>query len=154
MNNRKTQIALGLVTTVLAIVSIFVLFTTAFGASDSIGYPSSFGNCFKAMFGTSAIKPVPMLIVAFILQIVAAVFALIGSLFPGKLGGIILGIAAVLLVAAGVFWIMAPTLFLNANTVNPLVEKVTHGTGTILAMVFTFLPGLIGLYGAYRTFKA
>ena len=75
MNNRRTQIALGLLTAALAIVSIFVLFATAFGASDSVGYPSSYGSCFKVMFGTSAIENVPLLIVAFSLQIAAAAFA-------------------------------------------------------------------------------
>ena len=155
MNNRKAQIALGLITAALAIVSIFVLFATAFGASDAVGYPSSYGSCFKVMFGTSAVNAVPMLIVAFVLQCVAAVIAIIGAIFPGKLGGMVLGFAAVLLVVAGIFWAMAPTLFLgqNKDLVTP-VEVVTHGTGTIMAMVFTFLPGLLGLYSAYRAFKA
>ncbi len=155
MNNRRTQIALGLVTAALAIVSIFVLFATAFGASDSVGYPSSYGSCFKVMFGTSRINAVPLLIVAFSLQCAGVLFAIVGAIFPGRLGGIVLGFASVLLVAAGVIWIFAPSLFLgqNADLVTP-VENVVHGTGTILAMVFTFVPGLLGLYSAYRTFKA
>ena len=155
MNNRRTQIALGLLVAALAIVSIFVLFATAFGASDSVGYPSSFGNCFKVMFGTSAVENVPLLIVAFILQIVAAAFAILGAIFPSKIGGGILGFASILLIGAGVLWALAPTLFLSRNPpAQNVVENVVHGTGTILAMVFTFLPGVLGLYAAYRTFKA
>ena len=154
MNNRKVNMILGLVATVVAIVSVLVLFATAFGASDVASHPSTLGSCFNVMFGNQGFNAVPMLIVAFVLQLVAAFFMLIGAILPGKLGMFGLGLAGVCLAVAGVFWLMAPNFFKGANTVSADVEAVVNGTGTILAAVFSFLGALLGLYGAYRTFKA
>ena len=85
MNNRKVNIVLGLLVTVLAIVSVFILFATAFGKSDYSDHPSTLGSCFNVMFGNQGFEPVPGLIVAFVLQCVAILFALFGTILPGKI---------------------------------------------------------------------
>ena len=154
MNNRKVNIALGLIVAVLSIVSIFVLFATAFGSSDYSGHPSTLGSCFNIMFGNQGFDPVPGLIVAFVLQCVAAVFALVGAILPGRLGGINLGVAAICAAVAGVLWLMAPNMFSSVNPITETAESVAHGTGTILTAVLCLLSGLLGLYGGYRSFKA
>ena len=43
----------------------------------------------------------------------------------------------------------------NAGTINPdmLDTPITLGTGLICAMVFSFAPAVLALYGAYSTFK-
>ena len=154
MNNRKVNIILGLMATVVAIVSVFVLFATAFGASDVASHPSTLGSCYDVMFGKQGLNAVPMLIVAWSLQLAAILFMLIGAILPGKLGTFGLGLGAVLLVVAGIFWLSAPGFFAGVNSISADVEKVVNGTGTILGAVFSFLGALLGAYGAYRAFKA
>lgn len=154
MNNRKLNIALGLLSSVLAIVSILVLFATAFGDTGDSGasFPSSMGSGFDVMFGSQGYSAVPLLIVAFVLQCVAAVVALIGGILPGKLGLFGFGITALLLVIAGIFWLCGPSSFQAINNVR--AEKITNGTGTILAGVFCFVGALLSAYGGYRNAKA
>lgn len=153
MNNRKVSIIVGLIATVMAIVSIFVLFATAFGASDAMNHPSTLGSCFDVMFGRNEFSAVPLLIAAFVLQIVGATFMLIGSFLPGKIGTVGLGLAAILMLIPGIFWLMAPGAFTGINTIRPEAESVVAGVGTILSAVFSFLAAALGLYGAYRCFK-
>lgn len=154
MNNRKVNIILGLIASVAAIVSVLVLFATAFGASDIVSHPSTLGSCFNVMFGSQNFNAVPMLIVAFSLQVAAIFFMLLGAILPGKLGVGGLGLAAILLVVAGILWLNAPNFFAGVNTVSADVEKVVNGTGTILAAVFSFFAAVLGAYGAYRLVKA
>lgn len=154
MNNRKVNIVLGLVATVAAIVSILVLFATAFGTSDSAGHASTLGSGFQVMFGQSGFDAVPLLIVAFVLQCVGAFFALVGAILPGKLGAIGLGVTAICLVAAGIMWFLSPSLFSGINKLSAEAESVVLGTGAILGATFSLLAAVISLYGAYRSFKA
>ena len=154
MNNRKVNIVLGALVSVLAIVSILVLFATAFGASDYSGNPSTLGSCFDVMFGKQSFNGIPLLVTAFVLQIVAAVFALFGAILPGKLGSFGFGVTTICLLAAGIMWFLSPSLFLGANTLNPEAETVVLGTGSILGAIFSLVGGVLGLYGAYRSFKA
>ena len=156
MDNRKVNIILGLIAALSAVISVFILFATAFGPSDAASNPSTLGSCFDVAFGTSqtGLNAVPALIVAFVLQLVAVVFGLIGALLPSKAGGIALAIGALSIAVAGVFWIISPGLFRSANpSITPASENVVLGTGTILAAVFCFLSTLLGLYGASRAFK-
>ncbi|MBE6127516.1 MAG: hypothetical protein E7182_06040 [Erysipelotrichaceae bacterium] len=153
MNNRKVNIVLGILVSVLAIVSVFILFATAFGKSDYSDHPSTLGSCFNVMFGNQGFEPVPGLIVAFVLQCVAILFALIGTILPGKIGGLSLGIAAASMVGGGILWLLAPSMFSSINPIAAQAETVTHGTGTILTAVICFLGGLLGLYGGYRAIK-
>ena len=153
MNNRKVNIILGLIATMIAAVSIFVLFATAFGPSDIASHPSTLGSCFDVMFGKQGFASVPMLITAFVLQIVAAVFILFGAIMPGKIGMFGYAVGAIALVVAGIFWINAPGFFSSVNSIDAVAEKVVLGTGSILAVVFSFLAGVLALYGAYRSFK-
>ena len=154
MNNRKISIVIGLLSTVLVIVSILVMFATAFGASDNMGNPSSHGNCFNVAFGYQNYDAIPLLIVAFVFQCVAAFFALVGSFIPGRIGGIALGFAGLLAIVGGVVWFFSPNLFIGTNGNIPEAETVVNGVGSILTGIFAAVGGLIGLYGAYRTFKA
>lgn len=153
MNNRRIHIILGIIVTVLSVVSVFVLFATAFGSSDYSGHPSTLGNCFNIMFGSQGFEPVPGLIVAFVLQCVAIFFGLLGAILPGRIGGISLGLTAILLAVAGVLWLMAPSMFSKINVIAAQAETITQGTGTILTAVLCFLGGVLGLYSGYRSFK-
>ena len=154
MNNRKVTIALGLLTAILAIVSVLVMFATAFGASDNMGNPSSHGSCYNVAFGYQNYDLIPLLLVAFILQCTAILFASVGALLPGRLGGICLGFAGIIIAAAGVIWFFSPNLFVAANGTIPEAELVVNGVGSILTGVFGVLAGLMGMYGAYRAFRA
>lgn len=155
MNNRKVNIIIGIVAAILAIVSIFTLFATCFGPSDSpASHPSTLGSCYDVMFGKQGFNAVVPLIIAFVLQIVAAVFILIGAFLPGKLGMFGLGIGAIAVVVAGILWLLAPTLFLGVNTMTAEAETVVSGTGNIVTAILCFVGGVLSLYGAYRAFKA
>lgn len=153
MNNRKLSIALGIIVTVISIVSVLVLFATAFGKSGEPAYPSTLGSCYQVAFGAHEYNAVPLLIAGFILQCVAILFGLVSAFLPGKGGLISFGLTGLLLAIAGIFWVLAPSSFSGMNTITPAAEVVVHGTGTILAMVFCFLGALLAFYGAYRTAK-
>ena len=106
------------------------------------------------MFGKQGFSAVVPLIIAFVLQIVAAVFILIGAFLPGKLGMFGLGIGAIAVVVAVILWLLAPTLFLGVNTMTAEAETVVSGTGNIVTAILCFVGGVLSLYGAYRAFKA
>ena len=154
MNNRKFSIIIGLLSAILVIVSILVMFATAFGASDNMGNPSSHGNCFNVAFGYQGYSAIPLLVVAFVLQCVGAFFALVGSFLPGRIGGIALGLGGLLAIVGGVLWFFSPNLFVSVNGNIPEAENVINGVGSILTGIFGALGGLVGVYGAYRAFKA
>ena len=156
MNNRKVSLIIGLLVTVLATTAILVCFATAFGA-DSAGYGDTRGNVFQIMFGYQGKVAIPMLITAFVLQCCGAFFALLGALLPGKIGGGNLGLAAILLVAAGIIYLFAPGLYqsANASSIVPVAgESINNGTGIILTSVFSIVAGVLGIYAGYRRFKA
>ena len=154
MDNRKVNIFLGIAGSVLGIVAILVLFATCFGASDFSSHPSTLGSCYDVMFGAQSYNSVPLLITAFVLQIVGSAFALLGGLFRSKIGALTLGIAGICLVAGGIMWFMSPNSFLSANPNVGEEESVVLGTGAILTAVFSLGGALVSLYGAYRAFKA
>ena len=154
--NRKVTVIVGLLVTVLAITAILVCFASAFGV-DADGLADTRGNVFQIMFGYQGKNAVPLLIVAFVLQCVGAFFALLGAIVPGKLGGINLGLASLLLIAGGVIFLFAPTLYEAANAKNivPIPgASISNGTGILLTAIFSIAGGVIGIYGGYRTFKA
>lgn len=153
MDNRKVNIFLGIAAAILGIVSILTMLATCFGPSDFSDHPSTLGSCYNVMFGYQSYNAVPLLITAFVLQIVGCVFALFGGIMRSKIGAFVLGIAAICFVVGGVFWFMSPGAFLSINNVGE-AEKVVLGTGSILTAVFSLLGGVVGLYGAYRAFKA
>ena len=154
MDNRKVNIFLGIASSILGIVAVLVLFATAFGASDFWNNPSTLGSCYNVMFGYQGYNSVPLLIAAFVLQLCGIFFALVGAIIGRRLGAINLGLAAICFVAAGIMWFMSPSAFLSANPDFGVAEKVVLGTGSILTAVFSLGGALVGLYGAYRAFKA
>ena len=156
MNNRKVSIIIGIFIAILAVTAILVCFAPAFGA-DYQSYGDTRGNVFQIMFGYQNKVAIPVLIVAFILQIVAAVFALIAAIIPGRIGGINFGIAALLLIVAGILFLLAPQFYQSANagTIAPIEgQTITNGTGTLLTGIFSIVGGVVGLYAGYRAFKA
>lgn len=152
---KKTNLFIGLLTAILAAVAVFVLFSTAFGATaDSV--PSVRGNLFYVMFGDSdaGYSAVAGLVVAFCLLIVGFLSSLVGAFMPGKLALAPFALSFLSLAAAGVLFIFAPQLYIAANTISPMAEDITLGTGCICAIVFSFAPALLSLYGSYSAFKA
>lgn len=155
--NKKTNLLLGLIVALLAIVGIFVLFSTAFGGDGDNS--SVRGSVFYVMLGDSerGYASVGGLISAFALLIVGTMSAIIGGCFNGKLASLVFLFTAVVLAISGVLFAMGPSLYMSANaaTVNPdlLDSPITLGTGLICGMVFSFAPAVLALYGAYSTFK-
>ena len=151
--NRKVNVFLGLGVALMAAVSIFVLFSYAFNDSQGLNFDGS--SVFTAMMGDSTknLNAVPWLIAAFSFEVVAFVTGLFGEILHGKISSLIYGVTLVLLVAAGI-------LFLNANTlyvaVNPYSgqDTLSLGTGCICTVIFAFVGALLSLYGAYSNWKA
>ena len=156
MNNRKVSIILGIFLAIVAIVAVLVCFAPAFGA-DYQGYGDTRGNVFQIMFGYQGKEAVPLLIVAFVFQLVGILFGLLAAIMPGKLGGINFGIYALLMVAAGIIFLLAPQLYLGVNG-SSIAEiegqTFTNGTGILLTGIFSIAGGVIALYSGYRAFKA
>ncbi|MCI6216448.1 MAG: hypothetical protein MR659_05160 [Mollicutes bacterium] len=154
--NKKTNVFLGLATTILALVAIFVLFSTAFGKEG--GAASVRGNVFYIMFGSEkrSLSMVPGLITAFALLLLGTLTALISSLLPGKSATIGFGITLVALAAAGVLFIFGPNMYAAANDLSSLTstKELTLGPGLICGAVFSFLGALLSLYGTYSSIKA
>ena len=156
MNNKRFKIILGIATTVIAIVAIMFGFASAFG--DIRNYPSSRGTMFQVMFGHAGYENVPALIVAFVFLIVAAVFALISSFLPGKLGLIGFGLVALLLVAGGIMIFFTPNLFLSANadviSAESLKENpVNAGLGVYGMGIISIVGGVAAAYCARLSVK-
>ena len=88
--NKKTNLLLGLIVALLAIVGIFVLFSTAFGGDGDNS--SVRGSVFYVMLGDSerGYASVGGLISAFALLIVGTVSAIIGGCFKGKLASLVI----------------------------------------------------------------
>lgn len=152
--NKKTNTIFGLATAVLAIVAIFVLFSTAFG--NEWGDPSSRGNVFQIAFGTGETNrnPVPALIAAFSLLIAGTVTSLITALLKGKGAMIGFVLTLILLGVAGTLFVLGPGFYISSNYVNAdLQDQITLGTGLICAVIFSYAGALLSLYGAYSSFK-
>ena len=142
---------------IFAVVAVLVLFAPMFTIGKDFGQER--GNGFGVIFGTaqnSSYNPVPLLIVAFIAECVAGLLALVGSIFTGKIQGILLGVAALLLVAGGVLFLLSVNLYKAANKdiITTEIAGLGLGAAPITNAVFAFLAGLFGLYGAYSSFKA
>ena len=151
MKKRKTLI--GLVATVCAIVAIFTLFADAF-SSGVKDYPSSRGNVYQVMFGNfQGYDAVPGMIVAWVLLLVAALFILVGSFLPSKIGGLTLGIGAIAAVAGSIMFFFAPGMFEAVVGKEILIEKPGVGVGIIVSAIFGILAGLIALFGARSAMK-
>ena len=153
MNNKRFKIILGIATTVIAVVAIMFGFASAFG--DFRSYPASRGTMFQVMFGHQGYENVPALIVSFVFLIVAAVFALISSFLPGKLGLIGFGL---LLIAGGVIIFFTPNLFVSANaeiiSAESLKENpITAGLGVYGMGIISIVGGVAAAYCARLSIK-
>ena len=156
MRNRTNTI-IGVVMAIFAVVAVLVLFAPMFTIGKDFG-PER-GNGFGVIFGTaqnSSMHPVALLIVAFVIECVAGVMALVGSIFTGKIQGLLLGIASLLLIAGGVLFLLSVNLYKAANKdlITSEISGLGLGAAPITNAVFAFLAGLLGLYGAYSSFKA
>ena len=151
MRNNRLKIILGIATAVIAVVAIMFGFASAFG--DIRSYPGSRGTMFQIMFGGRNYEAVPMMIVAFVFFIVAAVFSLISAFLPGKLGVIGFGLTAILLIAGGVILFFTPNLFAAANSevisADSLRENpITAGLGVYGMGISAIVGGLAAAYSA------
>ncbi len=152
--NKKTNTLLGLASAILAIVAIFVLFSTAFG--NEAGDPSVRGNVFGIMFGTGETNRnlVPGLIAAFALLLAGTLTSLITALIKGKGAMIGFALTLILLGVAGTLFILGPSFYISSNYVtSDLKDQISLGTGLICAVTFSYAGALLSLYGAYSSFK-
>ena len=150
MKSKKTLI--GLFALVCAIVAIFTLFADAFsGVSE---YASSRGNVYQVMFGNfQGYDPVPGIIVAWSLLLAGAFFLLVGVIFPGKIGGIILGGGALFLLAGSIMFFFAPGMFASVANRDLSAEPVGLGVGLIVSAIFGIVGALIAFFGARTAMK-
>ena len=152
---KKTKTLIGLVATICAIIGIFTLFASAFSGVN--GYPSGRGNAYQIMFGGyQGYDAIPGLIAAWVLLIVGATLLLVGSFFPSKLGGILLGLGAIVTLVGSILFFFGPQFYLGViNGGEPVAEEnPTLGVGLILPAVFGILGALLGLFGARTAMKA
>ena len=151
MKKRKTLI--GLVAAVCSIVAIFTLFADAF-AGVSGEYGSSRGNFYQIMFGNwQGYDAVPGMIIAWVLLLVAAVVLTLGSFLPSKLGGLVLGVGALVVLAGSIMLFFAPAMFTAVANTTFIEEAPAIGVGIIVSAVFGILAALIALFGARSAMK-
>ena len=154
---KKSNVIIAIGAAIMAIVAIFVMFSTGFGPDKEL--ESVRGSVFTIMFGSSTMgyRPIPGLIVGFVLLIVGAVTALISGFLPGKAGMIGFGLTLVLLAAGATLFAFAPSMYVATNkdlmSVS-ITEEISLGVGLILTMVFGYLGAVLALFGAYSNLKA
>lgn len=148
---KKTKTVIGLFAAACVFVAIFTLFADAFGGVKD--YPSSRGNCYAVMFGSQGYGAVPGMIVAWALLIASVVFLLVGSLLPSKLGGIVLGIGAVISLGASIAFFFAPGMFASVAQTTFIEEAPSLGVGLICTSIFGIAGGIVGLFGARTAMK-
>jgi len=162
--NKKVNIFLGFAIVVMAMVAVFVLFAPMFydGSFDENPGGSEWGSVFQVMFyGWSSKKDstsgVIGLVVAFALECAVFVAGFICCFFEGKKASCVFAITAILAIAAGVLLLMGKQLYVSTNGEfsNPqLTSSLTLGAGSICSIVFAWIAGLLGAYGAYTNLKA
>ena len=164
MKSKTTNILLGSAILVFATVAILVLFTSMFNYQDDYG--AGWGSGFGVIFGTAQNKSfhaVPLLIVAFSIEILGGLLGILSPFFSRKIGMILNIVSAACLIAAGVLFLFSVSLFLGANKDSVELTKLiqnssgkalTLGAAPITNAVFAFLGGLIGVYGAYSSLQA
>ena len=158
MRNKHMKRLIGIVMLVCSIVAIFGLFGNAF--ADVNGIPDTRGSVYTLMFHAEkyGYNEMPALTVAFSFLIVAASLTLIGAFFPGRIGGGILGLSTLFLVAAAIILFLTKSIFLGAATTGgaPIYDEkdLALGVGSLLPAIFAVLGGVLGLYGTYVSFKA
>jgi hypothetical protein len=145
---KKTNIIIGLIIAVFTAVSIFVLFGNSFTDGE---YATDAGSLFNVMFGSTAkgYKAVPLLIVAFSLYCAAFLAAVVGAFCVGKVQGIVYLLTALMVIGAGVIFLLSVSLFRAVNPTNS-TEAITLGAAPITSSVFAFLAGVLALFGAYK----
>ncbi|MCR5078909.1 MAG: hypothetical protein K6B65_03190 [Bacilli bacterium] len=152
---KKTKTLIGLVATICAIVAIFTLFAAAFAGVNN--YPSGRGSVYQIMFGNyQGYDAVPGLIAAWAVLLAASLTLLIGSFLPSKLGGIVLGLGALLSLTAGILFFFGPQFYLAViNNGQPVAEEnPTLGYGLIISAIFAILGAIMGLFAARTAMKA
>lgn len=139
----NSGIVVALITAIFAVVAIFCLMAPGFDeASWGTGFIVSFGAQSKATVA------VPALIIAFVLEIVAAVFALLFVAIRNKARTIVILFAGVCTLVAGILFLLSKTFFLSANGFTSYTDfKV--GAGFITTAVFDFLATLTSLLVVY-----
>ena len=153
---QKSNIIIGIAMTIFTAVAIFLLFLPMFSNGD---FGGERGNGFGVIFGTAqggTLNAVPLLIVAFVLECVAIIGAIVAAALAGKAQGLALGIVSIILIISGVLFLLSVGLYkaANADVLSANAENLTLGGAPIANAVLVFLAGLIGLYGGYKSFKA
>lgn len=149
--SKKTNIVVGFAIALMTAVAVFVLFANCFSAPVE---GSEYGSGFAVMFGDTSknFGPIPFLIVAFSLECGAFLTAIIGAFLFGKFQAIAYIITSLLLVAAGVIFLLSVSLFVSVNPLNN-PEGISLGAAPITSAVFAFIGGALGLFGTYTAIK-
>ena len=155
--NKKANVIIGIGAALMAMVAIFVMFSTGFGPDKDL--ESVRGSVFTIMFGSSTMgyHAVPGLIVGFVLLIVGFLSALVSCFLPGKSAMFGFGITLVLFAVGATLFAFAPAMYKAANSdliSTAITEDITLGVGLILTMVFGYLGAALSLFGAYSNLKA
>lgn len=155
----RTNIIIGIILSICAVVAALVLFAPTFSVLSDYG--AERGNAFEIMFSTgiceSYERPVALFIVAFIFECLAFLGGIVSAALSGKTQGLALGISSLLAIAGGVIFLCAIPVY-QAAYGDLLSKEFTSdyalGYGPILNAVFSFVGGLLGVYGAYTSLKA
>ena len=153
---QKSSFIVGIATTIVTAVAIFLLFLPMFSNGD---FGAERGNGFGVIFGAAqggTLNAVPLLIVAFVLECVAIIGGIVAAAMAGKAQGLALGIVSALLIASGIIFLFSVSFYkaANADALSANAENLALGGAPIANAVLAFLGGLLGLYGGYKSFKA
>jgi hypothetical protein len=154
----KVSLLLVAMMAIMAIVAVFVLFAPSF-------YNGTRGTAFQAIFGNEQDMhraAVPMLIVAFALEVAGIVIPFTSVAFSkkGQMG--VFAIEAVVMIAAAVIFLFAKTFYVSANNAAgypvDTAELGTNdgrlGAGFVCAIVFSFLSAAFALLGILNAKKS
>ena len=152
----KSNIIVGVAMSLFTAVGIFLLFLTMF-SNGKFGMER--GSGYAVIFGTAqggSLNPVPLLIVAFVVECVAILGAIVGAALVGKAQGIALGATGILLIACAIAFLFSVPLYKNANMaiISENAESLELGAAPICNAIFAIIAGVLGLYGGYKGFKA
>jgi len=101
------------------------------------GVASNIGNFYQVVWGQGDVQASVVVIVAFILLSVGSLLT-IPAFIPGKLQKFFLAAIALFFVAAGIIFLLLPTLFLQANPSYVFTVKLG---GSVIAMSVLLLVG-------------
>jgi hypothetical protein len=144
MKQKTSRIVIALAVAVFALISILVLFSSAF--SDTAR-----GSGFEVAFGLidGEKYPIPELIVAFGLECLGFILSFVSLPIKGKAKSVVFFINVLVLASAGILFCFAVSFYQTWNLAaqSGQIDNYTIGTGYITSIVFAFLGAATSFIG-------